>query len=389
MNRHPIVFVHGLLGWGSRKLAGIPYFGMAGLAVFLARLATLNARRPRALFPSVGPISSNHDRACELFYQLKGGDVHYGPAHAAEHLHAETIQGWAKGARPLFPQWDAAHPVHFVGQAQGASTVRLLQHLLAQRDFFVNRETGKPYPTSAGWIRSITTLSAVHNGTATAYIVGCSTNTGLIGRHSTAEYLVRSLLACAGDRSLPGFLQRRFFDLELGHWRDLSQFQRGKDNAAYDLSLHGAQDLAFIDDHPSTHYFSFITSKTKPLAGSNYQVPANGMNLAFRYIAEELGCFTGPLAGLKYPVEDFQPWWQNDGLVPVYSQDVPRWGKPRRVERPAPDGPFRPGIWNIMDTLDMDHMETVALPHFSLTLRDQRRQLRLYSRICRLAMSLD
>jgi len=339
--------------------------------------------RRKALFPSVGPISSNHDRACELFYQLKGGDVHYGTDHAREHRHAETIPGWPKGVRPLFPQWSAEHPVHLVGQAQGASTVRLLQHLLSPRDFF------QPYSTSANWIRSITTISALHNGTPTAYILGCLPETGRIGHHSTAEYMLRSLLESARDRSLTGSLQRHFYNLDLEHWTDLGQLQNGKDNAAYDLSIHGAQDLAFIDDHPSTHYFSFVTSKTLPVAGSNHHVPADGMNLALRYIAEELGCFTGPLFGLKWPVQDFEPWWENDGLAPVYSQDAPRWGKERSIQHPAPGGPFAPGVWNVMETLDMDHMEPVALPHFSWTLRDQRRQLRLYSRICRLVMSLE
>jgi hypothetical protein len=71
------------------------------------------------------------------------------------------------------------------------------------------------------------------------------------------------------------------------------------------------------------------------------------------------------------------------------SQDAPKWGKSRTIKRPAPGGPFDPGVWNVMDTLNMDHMEPVALPHFSWTLRDQRRQLRLYSRICRLLKSLD
>ena len=370
MNRHPIVFVHGLLGWGSDKMAGLPYFGMAGVSALLARLATLSPRGSRTLFPSVGPISSNHDRACELFYQLKGGDVHYGLAHANEHGHAETIKDWAKGVRAQYLQWNADRPLHFVGQAQGASTARVLQQLLAQGDFFLNPATGAPYPTSAAWIKSITTISALHNGTPTAYILGCSPHTGRIQRHSTAEYMLRTLVESSTVRSL--------FGLNLGQWTDLGAFQNGKDNAAYDLSIHGAQDTAGILDHASTYYFSYVTSKAAP-----------GVNLGFRYIAEELSRFAGPLFDLKWPIEDYRPWHENDGLAPVYSQEAPKWGQPRRIERPSGAGPFHPGVWNVMETLDMDHMEPVALPHFSLTLRDQRRQLRLYSRICRVAMSLD
>jgi triacylglycerol lipase len=389
LNRHPVIFVHGLLGWGRGKMAGLPYFEMASAGIWLARLRALDPRGPRVLFPGVGPISSNHDRACELFYQIKGGDVHYGDVHASSYGHLETIPGWAKGARPLLPQWDSAHPAHFVGQAQGASTVRLLQHLLAQGDFFRNAATGQPYPTSADWIRSITTISAIHNGTPTTYILGCSPDDGRIGVYSTAEYLIRTLTDTGARRGSPGdIFPRWLFDLELSQWSGLDRFLRGQDNAAYDLSIHGAQDLDFIEDHDCTYYFSFLTNKTRRMTGSQNYVPTEGMNPAFRYISTELGRFAGSLR-LKYPIDDFRPWWQNDGLAPTYTQDVPRWGRERVPERPAANGPFRRGVWNIMETVDMDHMEIVALPHLSFTLTDQRRQIRFYKRLYQLITALD
>jgi len=33
----------------------------------------------------VGMLSSDHDRACEAFYQLYGGQVNYGQHHAKQH----------------------------------------------------------------------------------------------------------------------------------------------------------------------------------------------------------------------------------------------------------------------------------------------------------------
>ncbi len=106
-NRWPIVFVHGLGGWGRAQLFSIPYFGLAKIGIFLGRVANLDfGLRPRALFPGVGPISSNHDQACELFYQLKGGDVRYGAEHSREHGHREVLENWVKGKFPIYPEWD-------------------------------------------------------------------------------------------------------------------------------------------------------------------------------------------------------------------------------------------------------------------------------------------
>ena len=63
--RYPIVFVHGLFGWGSdegidRKM---PYWGATtgNLTEFL------NEQGFDCYSASVGPISSAWDRACELY----------------------------------------------------------------------------------------------------------------------------------------------------------------------------------------------------------------------------------------------------------------------------------------------------------------------------------
>jgi hypothetical protein len=77
--------------------------------------------------------------------------------------------------------------------------------------------------------------------------------------------------------------------MDLPQWADLESFVRGRDNAVYDLSIHGAQELDYLEDHPATYYFSFLTDKTRPEAGTGNYVPDNGMNPAFRYVSTELG----------------------------------------------------------------------------------------------------
>jgi triacylglycerol lipase len=390
-NRWPIVFVHGLGGWGRAQLFGIPYFGLAKIGIFLGRVANLDfGLRPRALFPGVGPISSNHDRACELFYQLKGGDVRYGAEHSREHGHREVVKNWVKGKFPIYPEWDEQHPIHLVGQAQGASTIRVLHHLLAQGDFFSNSVTGKRYPTNEKWVKSISSISGLHNGTPTAYVLGGSTDNGCIQRYSAAAYLASTALILARKQKPRGrIFSQPIYDFALDQWIDDSKFVYGKDNAAYDLSIHGAQILDYLEDYACTYYFSYLTSLTMKDPTTSHFVPKPGMNPFFKYIGAELGHFAENLDNLKYPITDFSAWWENDGLAPVYSQDYPKWQKGRSTARYVQDTSLRKGVWYVVDTLEMDHMNTVAFPRFTPTCRQQREQIVFYNKLYRLLASLE
>jgi hypothetical protein len=97
--RYPVVLVHGAsrrvhdgrgamtvsvcLSW---SLAGL--FGYGKVRPLWNRWAPywpereLRALNANVLIADVGMVSSDHDRACELFYQLYGGTVDYGEAHA-------------------------------------------------------------------------------------------------------------------------------------------------------------------------------------------------------------------------------------------------------------------------------------------------------------------
>jgi triacylglycerol lipase len=387
-NDYPIVFVHGLLGWGRDKLLGLPYFGSAPVGMALGRLLALNlGGRSGALFPSVGPISSNHDRACELFYALKGGAIQYGQAHAEAHSHRASVQARTDA---LLPDWDAEHPVHFVGQAQGASTVRLLQHLLSLGDFFIDASTGRPYHTDASWVHSITSISGIHNGTPTAYIAGCSLEDGRVQRYSTVEYLARTLLDLDDEaRSSEPTFQQFFYALDLEQWPDKAEFLRGTDNAIYDLSIHGAQAMDYVQDSASTYYFSYVTSLSAPSTDAGHHAPQPGMAVAFRYPSTEIGRFAGPLANLRYPIVDFASWWENDGLAPVITQECPRWGTPRIPILKSVGEPLRKGVWYMMGRLAMDHMNPVAAPRLSWTFEQQRELVSFYRGIYELVSGLD
>jgi triacylglycerol esterase/lipase EstA (alpha/beta hydrolase family) len=139
------------------------------------------------------PSHALNHRACQIFYQLKGGTVQFGEQHAAEHGHAAT----GKTFKPLLQRWDSDHPVHLIGNQQlhclvalrhkclncirshlvcanlnaghslGGQTCRVLQHLLTIGQFDCAEYRG-----SSNWVRSISTINTPLCGSLLVYSLG-------------------------------------------------------------------------------------------------------------------------------------------------------------------------------------------------------------------------
>ena len=75
-NDYPIVLVHGFFGWGNDEMGSYRYWGGHK---DIQKILQDNGYK--VFNVSVGPISSNWDRAVEVYYQLKGGQVDYGYGH--------------------------------------------------------------------------------------------------------------------------------------------------------------------------------------------------------------------------------------------------------------------------------------------------------------------
>ena len=72
-NKYPIVLIHGFFGWGNDEMGDYRYWGGKR---DIQKILEENGFE--VINVSVGPISSNWDRAIEVYHQLKGGQVDYG-----------------------------------------------------------------------------------------------------------------------------------------------------------------------------------------------------------------------------------------------------------------------------------------------------------------------
>ena len=163
-NKHPIVLVHGLFGWGGTEVANLHYWGG-----YSSLQQMLNDAGYEVYTPSIGPVASNWDRACELYAYLVGGTVDYGQYHSAQNGHARYGRTF-KGVLPELNDADSTLKVHLVGHSMGGETIRMLAQLLENGDPDEMRATtdGSINKLFTGecrhWIESITTLCTPHDG---------------------------------------------------------------------------------------------------------------------------------------------------------------------------------------------------------------------------------
>ena len=76
-NKYPIVLVPGFMGWGTDEMGPYMYWGGWHNLV-----QELEEEGFTVIVASVGPVSSSWDRAIELFYLIKGGQIDYGKGHS-------------------------------------------------------------------------------------------------------------------------------------------------------------------------------------------------------------------------------------------------------------------------------------------------------------------
>ena len=355
-NNYPIVFIHGFMGWGPEEMGNYSYWGGKN-----NYLKDLEVDENKIIAVSVGPVSSNWDRAVEVFYQLKGGQVDYGSSHSEKN---EIIRmPNEKNYIGLYPQWSEKNPVHIIGHSMGGQTARMLNYLLTQE---FNQNNGNKEQSDllgrsvSGWIKSITTISTPHDGTTLAHIIT-----------STIPYVQYF----AG---IAGLFGNNYFHFNLEQFGIKKQknetwlsfitglkgnsIMKTKNFSAYDLSLAGAKDFnGYSQASPDVYYFSFITSTTKKDEKTSFQVPYENTPLLNKARAKLIGSRTGYWAD---GTQTDSLWFENDGVVNSISMFGPTTG----VNGPDPIIEYDPkdllitGQWYWTKINQMDHWSVIG--HF-------------------------
>ncbi len=323
------IFVHGLSGWGSydKTYQRMPYWGMRGgdLMVFLRNQGY------DCYAASVAPTGSAWDRACELYAQIAGCKVDYGKAHSERCNHERFGRDFS--GCPLIESFDDESSLVLLGHSFGGATIRLFSELLANGDE-VERQTGDDVSPlflggMEGRVHSMVTLASPMNGT-TAYdmYLDPSFDPESVKVPWWSNITARMMSKGTGAKA---------------DGRDDSDF------AAFDMHIDNALAMnKRIQTLPDVYYFSVPCSFTRR-APSGRQVPKKGMEILFVRHSCRMGAYSGRTRG---GVEIDRSWMENDGLVNTVSAMAPS-GAP---SKPLDRSDIRKGMWNVLPTVDGDHM---------------------------------
>lgn len=357
---NPVVFVHGLGGWGQGALFDylIPHWGMMAGSM----RKKLNSQGYETYAASMGPVSSAWDRACELYAQLTGTRVDYGAAHAKEHNHDRYGETYQKA---LMEQWTKERAIILIGHSFGGATIRLFAQLCeegskAERDakqdklspLFAGKEKGK--------IKAIVTLAAPHNGT-TALEPAIAEDT------SMASDLTGQMMGLAKiGMVLPiveafypfrlgqfGLNTQNFYRKPISTWKAADEVIERKDNAKWDLSIDGALALnKDIKCQPGIYYFSYAAVATKEDAKGNH-VPKDLVWDMFKESSAAMGKKRASYKTAGGMVID-DAWLPNDGLVNTISALFP-FNEPYKIYDAKK---IEKGKWQVMPLVTgFDHVD--------------------------------
>lgn len=373
-NNYPIVLVHGLFGWGNVEIAHSNYWGGTD------SLRELLVNKGYTVYtPTIGPVSSNWDRACELYAYLVGGMVDYGSAHSQKCGHSRYGRTFT-GVLPELNDSKSDLKIHLVGHSMGGETIRMLAQLLENGDADEQAVTEQKNlnPLFTGecrhWIDSITTIATPHDGS--------QYDNGKYKMEPLTHQFIAMLAAAKGANINDTNLG---LDFKLDQWglernagesyksyfkrvMDSNLWTKTNDLSVYDLDTDGAAVLnAYAKAQKDIYYFSIACSDTyESSIYPHHQIPYSDINPILLNSSLYMGRYVNYAYG---HVEIDHTWWKNDGIVSVRSAVRPHSGSSDSYNENygvAPDGTYQfkigteKGTWNYLEEIQQtDHINIV------------------------------
>ncbi|SUM78658.1 lipase [Staphylococcus saprophyticus] len=309
-NQDPIILVHGFNGFTDDINPSVLSHYWGGDKLDIRQDLESNGYET-----SIGALSSNYDRAVELYYYIKGSTVDYGAAHAEKYGHDR----YGKTYEGVYKDWQPGQKVHIVAHSMGGQTVRQLEELLRNGNKeeieYQKAHGGEISPlyqgTNDNMINSITTLGTPHNGTIAA---------DKLGNEAFVRQLAFDYAKFKGNKNSK-------VDFGFGQWglkqregesyvKYVQRVQNSalwttQDNGFYDLTREGAEKLNKKTSlNPNIVYKTYTGESTRPtLLGK--QKSDIGMFFPFTV--------TGNVSGKAAEKE----WRENDGLISTISAQHP------------------------------------------------------------------
>lgn len=342
-NNYPVVLVHGL----------------GGMALNWMYRREIEDQGLRTIAFNVGKITSNWDRACEIYAQLKGTRVDFGVCHSRQYGHSRYGKDFTGQA--LFAEWDENHKVHLWGHSMGGPTIRTLERML--RIGSDCPEDDSPlFKGGRNWIASVTTMSGVLDGTSLIDI---------LDRRQQLNMLKTMVMVSAGiiDNTFVDVV----YEIDLEHWglereegesfeeywervEDSYFFsEENEDICLYDLSIEGTRKFNNLGvlEYPDTYYFAFASERTKDsvcvglFCEAPHQIAEVQMLPFLWYTANKMG---------KLSETNFQ---KNDGLVNFMRQFCPNKNDSDIWRCPHFEKTWNPGHWFVYEIDYLDHVQIV------------------------------
>lgn len=304
---YPYIFVHGMTGWGenSKMNEKMPYWGFSKEQDLMKYLRD---EGNEVYAPSVGPLSSAYDRACELYAQLTGTRVDYGESHSKKYGHERYGRDYT-GSPIMGTPWDMNKKINLVGHSFGGPTIRVLTSLLAYGSKEETDASGDECSPlfkggNAGGINAVITLASPNNGTPLANFL----NDPIVPSFTAS--VAMNIISKKDVAYDPMLTQWGFEKTDL--LNDL-KLAVSKDQCGYDMTLNGASVLnKKFPTVPDVYYISYAAS-LEPYEDSTNKI----LTSLWKFVR---------FAGSHMIIDGRIPgdeWGENDGFVPVFSAQYP------------------------------------------------------------------